>query len=173
MFQFLTVQQKNTRQLWDAKLSLWLSYYFVLCDLNIQSWFWGVFCFFFFFFSKQLIFNGSHYSSLFHLPVAVTKRGKSRLWMPGEKNSFHSLIRFTGRLPLVPRVVESKKALSSQARSQLTQANSCTSGTEYSAWFSFVVWGNKKIGKQTSCRILHVKAIKRSPFHFSKFENKK
>lgn len=31
------------------------------------------------------------------------------------------------------RVVDSKKALSSQARSQLTQANSCTSGTEYNA----------------------------------------
>ena len=144
MFQFLSVKQKNIRWFWVAKLSLWLFYYFVLCDLNIQSWFWGVLCFVLFFnFSKQVPFNDSHYYSLFHLPVAVTKRGKSKLWMPGEKNSFHSLIRFTGRLPVVTRVVESKNALSSQAKSQLTQANSCTSGTEYSAWFSFVVWGNK------------------------------
>lgn len=136
IFQFLSVKQKHIWCFWDAKLSLWLFYYFVLCDLNIQS------CFLFLTF-QQVIFNESHYYSVFHLPVTVTKRGKSKLWMPGEKNSFHSLIRFTGRLPVVSRVVESKKALSSQVKSQLTQANSCTSGTEYNVWFSFVVWRNK------------------------------
>lgn len=59
--------------------------------------------------------------------------------MPLEKNSFHSLMRFTGRLSTISGVIESKKAQRSQARSKLTQANSCTSGTEYRAWFSLVV----------------------------------
>lgn len=115
---------------------------------------------------QQAIFNESHYYSLFHLPaVTVTKRGKSKLWMPWEKNSFHSLIRFTGRAPMVSRVVESKKALSSQAKSQLTQANNCTSGTEYKAWFSLVVCRNKnETGKQTSTRTSQIKVVKSLSF---------
>lgn len=128
---------------------------------------------FLFWIFQQVIFNESQYYSLFHLPVTFTKRGKSKLWMPWEKNSFHSLIRFTGRLPVVSRVVESKKALSSQARSQLTQANSCTSGTEYSAWFSLVVWRDEnETGKHISTRTPPSKAIKRSPFHSSKLKTK-
>lgn len=72
--------------------------------------------------------------------------------MPLEKNSFHSLIRFTGRLSTVSGVIESKKALRSQARSKLTQANSCTSGTQYRAWFSLAVYRKErnKTGKQAA-----------------------
>lgn len=117
----------------QAFFSGFFFHYLVLFDLNIKI-------FGFEFFSKSFPMNQSHYHSLFHLPVTVTKIGKSKLWMPWEKNSFHSLIRFTGRLPTVSRVVESKKALRSQAKSQLTQANSCTSGIQYNAWFSLVVW---------------------------------
>ena len=92
-----------------------------------------------------LMFSGS---KDFFLPGILTSRGRSRLLMPSEKNSCHSVHSSGGSCSTTPAGGAVKNSPSRTISSHVSHANSCTQGFQKAVVFSLAVWWERESPRQ-------------------------